>query len=75
MHLVQDGPEACLDVRRAFEVSEAFHSRDDVQVAKAMAATPTAVKEYPSSYIFVINMPGLNSGDIKVQVLETLILQ
>ncbi|XP_073304716.1 17.3 kDa class II heat shock protein-like [Primulina huaijiensis] len=36
--------------------------------AKAMAATPADIKEYPKSYEFVIDMPGLKSGDIKVQV-------
>ncbi|XP_040996318.1 17.9 kDa class II heat shock protein-like [Juglans microcarpa x Juglans regia] len=36
--------------------------------AKAMAATPADVKEYPSSYVFSIDMPGLKPGDIKVQV-------
>ncbi|KAG2666825.1 hypothetical protein I3843_15G080500 [Carya illinoinensis] len=36
--------------------------------AKAMAATPADVKEYPNSYVFIIDMPGLKSGDIKVQV-------
>ncbi|KAK3213203.1 hypothetical protein Dsin_017909 [Dipteronia sinensis] len=39
-----------------------------VRDAKAMAATPADVKEYPNSYVFVIDMPGLKSGDIKVQV-------
>ncbi|XP_073130010.1 17.3 kDa class II heat shock protein-like [Henckelia pumila] len=38
--------------------------------AKAMAATPADIKEYPKSYEFVIDMPGLKSGDIKVQVEE-----
>jgi HSP20 family protein len=33
-----------------------------------MASTPADVKEYPNSYAFVIDMPGLKSGDIKVQV-------
>ncbi|PKI69006.1 hypothetical protein CRG98_010584 [Punica granatum] len=33
-----------------------------------MASTPADVKEYPNSYEFVIDMPGLKSGDIKVQV-------
>ncbi|CAI0375975.1 unnamed protein product [Linum tenue] len=33
-----------------------------------MAATPADVKEYPNSYAFIIDMPGLKSGDIKVQV-------
>ncbi|XP_034683986.1 17.3 kDa class II heat shock protein-like [Vitis riparia] len=39
-----------------------------VRDAKAMAATPADVKEYPNSYAFIIDMPGLKSGDIKVQV-------
>ncbi|XP_059645221.1 17.3 kDa class II heat shock protein [Cornus florida] len=33
-----------------------------------MATTPADVKEYPNSYVFVVDMPGLKSGDIKVQV-------
>ncbi|RVW52455.1 17.9 kDa class II heat shock protein [Vitis vinifera] len=33
-----------------------------------MAATPADVKEYPNSYTFIVDMPGLRSGDIKVQV-------
>uniref|UniRef100_A0A2P2JEH9 17.9 kDa class II heat shock protein-like n=1 Tax=Rhizophora mucronata TaxID=61149 RepID=A0A2P2JEH9_RHIMU len=36
--------------------------------AKAMAATPADVKELTNAYVFVIDMPGLKSGDIKVQV-------
>ncbi|TXG61846.1 hypothetical protein EZV62_013209 [Acer yangbiense] len=43
-------------------------TRTFVRDAKAMAATPADVKEYPNSYVFVIDMPGLKSGDIKVQV-------
>nr|AFN89709.1 heat shock protein 17.2 [Primula forrestii] len=39
-----------------------------VRDAKAMAATPADVKEYADAYSFVIDMPGLKSGDIKVQV-------
>ncbi|XP_059429536.1 17.9 kDa class II heat shock protein-like [Corylus avellana] len=39
-----------------------------VRDVKAMAATPADVKEYPNSYVFIIDMPGLKSGDIKVQV-------
>jgi len=33
-----------------------------------MVATPADVKEYPNSYMFLIDMPGLKSGDIKVQI-------
>ncbi|KAF6175589.1 hypothetical protein GIB67_028015 [Kingdonia uniflora] len=43
-------------------------TRTYVRDAKAMASTPADVKEYPNSYIFIIDMPGLKSGDIKVAV-------
>ncbi|XP_070038662.1 17.3 kDa class II heat shock protein-like [Nicotiana tomentosiformis] len=43
-------------------------SRNYVRDAKAMAATPADVKEYQNSYVFIVDMPGLKSGDIKVQV-------
>ncbi|XP_057960114.1 17.3 kDa class II heat shock protein-like [Malania oleifera] len=43
-------------------------SRKYVRDAKAIAATPADVKEYPNSYVFVVDMPGLKSGDIKVEV-------
>lgn len=39
-----------------------------VRDAKAMASTPADVKEYPNSYVFIVDMPGLKPGDIKVQV-------
>ncbi|KAK8535309.1 hypothetical protein V6N12_056831 [Hibiscus sabdariffa] len=43
-------------------------SRTYVRDAKAMAATPADIKEDAKSYVFVVDMPGLKSGDIKVQV-------
>ncbi|KAI3496381.1 hypothetical protein L1887_38742 [Cichorium endivia] len=43
-------------------------TRAYVRNARAMAATPAYVKEYPNSYVFIVDMPGLKSGDIKVQV-------
>lgn len=45
-----------------------------VRDARAMAATPADVKEYPNSYVFIIDMPGLKSGDINVQVEEDNVL-
>ncbi|XP_047164294.1 17.3 kDa class II heat shock protein-like [Vigna umbellata] len=45
-----------------------------VRDAKSMAATPTDMKEYPNSYAFVIDMPGLKGGDITVQVEEDSVL-
>ncbi|XP_014504237.1 17.9 kDa class II heat shock protein [Vigna radiata var. radiata] len=43
-------------------------TRSYVRDAKAVAATPADVKEYPNSYVLQIDMPGLKCGDIKVQV-------
>ncbi|KAK1428629.1 hypothetical protein QVD17_17468 [Tagetes erecta] len=45
-----------------------------VRDARAMAATPADVKEYPGSYVFIIDMPGLKPGDIKVQVEDNNVL-
>ncbi|KAI3783328.1 hypothetical protein L1987_42406 [Smallanthus sonchifolius] len=45
-----------------------------VRDATAMAATPADVKEYPGSYVFIVDMPALKSGDIKVQVEEDNVL-
>jgi HSP20 family protein len=45
-----------------------------VRDAKAMASTPADVKEYPKSYSFIIDMPGLKPGDINVQVDEDKVL-
>ncbi|KAJ8900333.1 hypothetical protein K2173_024973 [Erythroxylum novogranatense] len=52
----------------AVEKSFSAPSRTYVRDAKAMASTPMDVKELPNSYMFVIDMPGLKSSDIKVQV-------
>nr|XP_010915173.1 17.3 kDa class II heat shock protein [Elaeis guineensis] len=54
------------------EMEKAFNAptRTYVRDAKAMASTPADVKELPSSYVFVIDMPGVKSGEIKVQVGE-----
>ncbi|XP_071726940.1 17.9 kDa class II heat shock protein-like [Rutidosis leptorrhynchoides] len=43
-------------------------TRAYVPDARTTAATPADVKEYPNSYVFIIDMPGLKSGDVKVQV-------
>eukprot|EP00252_Welwitschia_mirabilis_P019130 TRINITY_DN434_c0_g1_i1.p1 TRINITY_DN434_c0_g1~~TRINITY_DN434_c0_g1_i1.p1 ORF type:complete len:155 (-),score=27.11 TRINITY_DN434_c0_g1_i1:229-693(-) len=43
-------------------------TRKYVRETKAMASTPVDVKEYPSKYVFVVDMPGLKSEHIKVQV-------
>ncbi|ERN04827.1 hypothetical protein AMTRI_Chr05g63640 [Amborella trichopoda] len=49
-------------------------TRTYVQDTKAMAATPADIKEYPNSYVFIIDMPGVKSGDIKVQIEEDRVL-
>ncbi|XP_068313054.1 17.1 kDa class II heat shock protein-like [Pyrus communis] len=56
--------DAADDAERSFNAPTRTYVRD----AKAMASTPADVKEYPNSYVFVVDMPGLKSGDIKVQV-------
>lgn len=45
-------------------------SRAYVREARAMAATPSDVKELPNAYMFVIDMPGLKKDQIKVHVEE-----
>ncbi|CAA7402969.1 unnamed protein product [Spirodela intermedia] len=61
LHHLMDIPE---EMEKAFNAPTRTYVRD----AKAMASTPADVKEYPKSYVFIIDMPGLKSGDIKVQV-------
>uniref|UniRef100_A0A7N1A6F0 SHSP domain-containing protein n=1 Tax=Kalanchoe fedtschenkoi TaxID=63787 RepID=A0A7N1A6F0_KALFE len=39
-----------------------------VRDARAMAATPADIKEEAGAYVFVIDMPGVKSGDMKVEV-------
>lgn len=43
-------------------------SRAYVRDAKAMAATPADVMEYPNSYVFIVDMPGIKASEIKVQI-------
>ncbi|CAA3001726.1 kDa class II heat shock [Olea europaea subsp. europaea] len=43
-------------------------SRAYVRDTKAMAATPADVKEYPNSYVFIVDMPGIKASEIKVQL-------
>ncbi|GLT75959.1 hypothetical protein SLA2020_476480 [Shorea laevis] len=57
-----------MDMTEDADKSISGPSRTYVRDAKAMAATPADVKEYPNSYVFIVDMPGLKSGDIKVQV-------
>ena len=61
LHHLMEIPE---EVEKAFNAPTRTYVRD----AKAMASTPADVKEYPHSFVFVIDMPGLKSGEIKVQV-------
>ncbi|KAI9191960.1 hypothetical protein LWI28_016029 [Acer negundo] len=57
-----------IDTSEDIDKSNNAPTQTFVRDAKAMAATPADVKEYRNSYVFVIDMPGLKSGDIKVQV-------
>ena len=41
-------------------------TRSYVRDSKAIISTRVDMKENPSSYVFIANMPGLKSSDIKV---------
>lgn len=58
------------DFSEDHEKSSATPTRRYVRDARAMAATPADVKELPSSYVFTIDMPGLKTEDMKVQIEE-----
>ncbi|ERN04826.1 17.1 kDa class II heat shock protein [Amborella trichopoda] len=49
-------------------------TRTYVRDTKAMASTPADIKEYTNSYVFMIDVPGRKSGDIKIQVEDDRIL-
>ncbi|KAL5705504.1 hypothetical protein ACHQM5_023802 [Ranunculus cassubicifolius] len=63
-----------MDMTDDTEKSSSAPTRTYYRDAKAMATTPADVKEYPNSYSFIIDMPGLKSGDIKVQLEEDNVL-
>lgn len=60
--------EDMLDFPEEPEKSRNNASRAYVRDAKAMAATPADVVEYPGSYVFVVDMPGIRAGEIMVQI-------
>ncbi|CAH1449568.1 unnamed protein product [Lactuca virosa] len=66
--------EATDDTTTNNKSSNAGPTGANVRDARAMAATPADVKVYPNSYVFIVDMPGLKSGDIKVQVEEDNVL-
>ncbi|XP_074588560.1 17.0 kDa class II heat shock protein-like [Curcuma longa] len=49
-------------------------TRAYVQDARAMASTPADIKELPSAYAFIVDMPGVKPVDIKVQVEDDRVL-
>lgn len=52
------------DIEKAFNAPTRAYVRD----RKAMASTPADIKELPNSLVFVVDMPGVRPGEIKVQV-------
>ncbi|XVE97731.1 hypothetical protein REPUB_Repub03eG0043700 [Reevesia pubescens] len=60
--------EDMLDIPEEHEKTRNNPSRAYVRDAKAMAATPADVIEYPTSYTFIVDMPGINPTETKVQV-------
>ncbi|XP_052182555.1 17.3 kDa class II heat shock protein-like [Diospyros lotus] len=47
---------------------------DTRSMAAATATPPVDVMEYPNSYVFAVDVPGLKSGDVKVEVEDANIL-
>ncbi|KAF8388346.1 hypothetical protein HHK36_027012 [Tetracentron sinense] len=62
--------DASDEAEKSFNAPTRTYFRD----AKAMAATPADVKEFPNSYVFIVDMPGLKSEDIKVQVEDNVLV-
>ncbi|XVF35292.1 hypothetical protein REPUB_Repub18cG0133200 [Reevesia pubescens] len=50
--------------RKALE----FGARSRLVSVRLILLFESDIKEYPKSYVFIVDMPGLKSGDIKVQV-------
>ncbi|GMH18092.1 hypothetical protein Nepgr_019933 [Nepenthes gracilis] len=63
-----------LDSTTELEKSQSAPTRAYFQDYKAMATTPADIKEYPNSYVFTVDMPGMKSGDINVQVEDNNVL-
>ncbi|KAI3954797.1 hypothetical protein MKW98_002903 [Papaver atlanticum] len=59
-----------LEVEKSVNTPSTKYVRD----AKAMAATPADIKDYPDSYVFVLDMPGLKSEEINVEVEDNNVL-
>ena len=72
-HLL-DVPDGDAGGDKAGSGSAGGATRIYVRDARAMAATPADVKELPGAYAFVVDMPGLGTGDIKVQVEDERVL-
>ncbi|OVA07331.1 Alpha crystallin/Hsp20 domain [Macleaya cordata] len=66
---LQDMLDVSDEVEKSFTPSKKY-----VRDAKAMASTPADIKEYPDSYVFIIDMPGLKHEEIKVQVEDNNVL-
>ncbi|KAH9653215.1 17.6 kDa class II heat shock protein [Citrus sinensis] len=65
-----------LDFTDEAEPDRSHHapSRAFVREKRAMAATPADIKEYPNSYVFEVDVPGLKSDQLKVHVGEDNVL-
>ncbi|KAL9445028.1 hypothetical protein AB3S75_018096 [Citrus x aurantiifolia] len=65
-----------LDFTDEAEPERSHHapSRAFVREKRAMAATPADIKEYPNSYVFEVDVPGLKSDQLKVHVGEDNVL-
>ncbi|XP_020577295.1 17.1 kDa class II heat shock protein-like [Phalaenopsis equestris] len=65
-HALQSLVDLPEEMEKAFNAPTKKYVRD----ARAIASTPADVREKPTAYEFILDMPGVKSGDIKVQVEE-----
>ncbi|KAH9322431.1 hypothetical protein KI387_017070, partial [Taxus chinensis] len=54
--------------RRDGEATERAPRGHTSETPRPWPPRPLIIKDYPNSYVFIIDMPGLKSDDIKVQV-------
>ncbi|MCO5605051.1 hypothetical protein L7F22_059228 [Adiantum nelumboides] len=64
-HLIREDNEMLCANSTTPTSSDPSLARTYVHERNAMASTTVDVKEYPNSYVFIVNMPSLKSSDIK----------
>ncbi|GAV77747.1 HSP20 domain-containing protein, partial [Cephalotus follicularis] len=72
--VVIDTIHELLFIEESNKPHQAHPSQAYISDTKAMESTPADVKEYPDSYVYVIEMPGIKTDQIKVQVEDNMLV-